>query len=649
MIHFQQVSKAFGTQQVLLDVSFAVHKGERVGIVGPNGAGKSTLFEMLCGHLEPDHGTVSRPEGLVIGYVRQQLNPHQSELTLIEYSENAVPAVRDIQTEIHALEQRLAALSATERESALRRLGELQTEFEHRGGYLLKNRAETALSGLGFATTSFEQPFRALSGGWQMRAELARTLVADPDVLLLDEPTNFLDTPAVEWLRDYLRTFKGTLLLVAHDRYLLNSLTTVTLEVVGGRVSRYPGNYAWYAQEREERARHLEAAGKNQQRRREQVERFVERFRAKNTKSSQVQSRLKMLEKMEEIDVPQGLPKAPKIRLPQPPHCGVEVIRCEDAGLSYDGARWVLRHVDVRLERGEKAAMVGLNGMGKTTLLRVLAGKLPLTEGRRVLGHQVLIGYQSQDFTDVMAPDMGVFETARRVAVDRSDGEVRDLLGGFGFGGEATEKKVAVLSGGEKVRLALARLLLTPCNFLILDEPTTHLDIGAREALEEALRTYDGTLCLVSHDIEFIRHVATGIYALTPDGIRRYYGGYDYYREKLTQDQATAATGPETETPLTKAGERKVQKREEARLRQERYARRRPLELAIAAAEKELADLDQEQRQILKALETGQKDLNYATLNRRLTEIQQRNAVLLAEWEKASLEFEELTAEYEGK
>lgn len=644
MIQFNSVCKAFGTQQVLADVTVTVHPGERVGIVGPNGAGKSTLFDLVTGAASPDKGSVLVPGELRLGYVRQQLNPHQEGRLLLTYVTDAVPELRRIHEQIHAIESRLGESTGEEHERQLKRLGNLQTEFEHQGGYQVEVRAKVALGGLGFSTEDFGRPFSAFSGGWQMRAELARTLVGEPDILLLDEPTNYLDVPAVEWLHGFLGAFPGTLLLISHDRYLLNSLTQITVEVVATQVTRYSGPYQWYMEQREQRYRQQVAAAKNQGRRREQVERFVERFRSKNTKASQVQSRIKMLEKMAVVTPVQLRVKPPRITLPPPPHCGVEVARLDDVGFSYSPGNWVLRHIDLRIERGERAAVVGLNGMGKTTLLRILAGALVPVEGRRVLGHHVKVGYLSQDFTDVMDPNATVFETARRTTGERSDGEIRDLLGAFRFSGDAIMKPVQVLSGGEKVRLALSRLLLQPCNFLLLDEPTTHLDVESRESLEQALREHSGTLCLVSHDIEFVRHLAQKIIAITPSGIRLYHGGYDYYREKLAAE--TAAQSPaEVDTAPTTAEERRARKREQARLRQKFYRERQPLEERVEAHEAEIERLEAEQAELVSALEKGDAH-DMAALSRRLGQMQQDIAKVTSDWEEAALEFEALAEAY---
>jgi ATP-binding cassette subfamily F protein 3 len=322
------------------------------------------------------------------------------------------------------------------------------------------------------------------------------------------------------------------------------------------------------------------------------------------------------------------------------------VLRLEGAGFSYDGARWIFRDLDVRIERGEKVAVVGLNGLGKTTLLRHLAGKLELSAGRRVVGHHVEIGYQSQDYVEVMAPDKTVYATARESAIGRSDGDVRDLLGGFGFSGDAIDKPVAVLSGGEKVRLALARLLLQPLNLLLLDEPTTHLDVHAREALEDALRDYPGTICLVSHDIEFIRHLAGTIYAMTPDGVRKYYGNYDYYREKAVEEAAAqagiAAAAAPAATGVAAGDDRRTQRREEARSRQEFARQRRPCELRIQRAEQASTHLEKEKSILHATLLAARPGTDFAAINRRLTQIDTELADALAAWEAASLEIEEL-------
>jgi ATP-binding cassette subfamily F protein 3 len=640
MIEFRQVTKRYGGQIVLDAVDFRVSAGERAGFVGPNGAGKSTVFALVAGDLEPDAGSVALARDIRVGYLRQQVPPADAALPLRLHVERAAPDLRVIQAEIHRLEDGLAReADPVARDRALRRIGELQTTFENRGGYDLHVRAAAALTGLGFPADGLDRPLGEFSGGWQMRAEMARALVADPDLLLLDEPSNYLDLPAVEWLRRFLEGYRGTLALISHDRYLLGALTEVTYEVAAGAVTRYAGPYAWYAAERVRRHEQAEAARANQQRRREQIERFVERFRAKNTKATQVQSRLKMLERMEEVRLPGVARGRGAIRLAAPPHSGVETLRLESVGFRYGDGPWVLRGVDLAVRRGEKLALVGSNGAGKTTLLRLMAGQLAPDEGRRVLGHNVVPGYQSQEFAETMDPDRTAWATLKAVAADAGDREIRTLLGGFGFSGDAVEKKVGVLSGGEKIRLAFARILIRPPNLLLLDEPTTHLDIESREALQAALRDYRGTVLLVSHDVEFVRNVADGILALAPPGVARYAGGYDYYRSKVDADAARPApTAPAADAaPAPPPRDGRALRRERAEQRRAQRERTRDLDRRVAALEKDVARLEAEREALLAALAAPDTPPEArADAGRRLKIAEVELGRVLHEWEQAA-------------
>ena len=653
MIDIRNVNVARGGHDILLDCAFFAGRGDRVGIVGPNGAGKTTLFSLITGELSPDRGDVSIQRGLRMGYLRQQLKSSGNTDSILDYAEDALPALRELQHEIESIEATLSSLVDKDRERALRSLGELQTTFENSGGYELSMRAKTALGGLGFNHVEQHKPFDTFSGGWQMRVELARALVANPDLLLLDEPTNFLDIPAVEWLQKFLREFPGTLLLISHDRFLLNTLTTVTYEIAGCKMTRYGGNYDYYARERIKRYENGLAAKKNQDRQRAQVERFIERFRAKNTKAALVQSRVKQLEKMEEIEVPAiAMPQA-RIRVAKPPRSGLEVMRLEDVGVTYGGENWAIRHIDLRIQRGEKIGLIGLNGMGKTTLLRVLAGVLPPSEGRRVVGHKVVPGYQAQDFSETMDPSKTLLETLKTASSGATEQGIRNLLGSFLFSGNAIEKTVGILSGGEKMRIAFARLLMNPPNFLLLDEPTTHLDIGSREMLERALQDYEGTLCLVSHDIEFVRHVATGIVAMTPSpgaveglrndgsGIQVYCGGYDYYHEKLSQEEAAAPVVVGKQDDGKNIPSRKDLRRERAVRRQELRKIQIPMEKTIKTAEHRIAALEKEQKELAEKLMVAGEIKDYERINRRLSEIDAEMHIESSNWERASLALEE--------
>ena len=647
MIDFQHVTKRFGTQPVLLDASFRINPGERVGIVGPNGSGKSTVANLISGETSPDSGSISMPNDTSIGYLHQQIAEEHNRLSLLEFSESGVPRLQRLESEIANLETRLDGAEGPERAGLLTKLGELQTAFEHHGGYDLRHRTEAALTGLGFRPEDLQRKIGEFSGGWQMRAALTRCLVANPDILILDEPSNYLDLPAVEWLQRYLRAFKGTLILISHDRYLLNSLTNITIEVANGLAERYPGNYDHYVKERETRYESRIAAQRNQDRKREKAERFVERFRAKSTKASQVKSRLKMIERMDRVELPLRIVSRGTIRIPPPSRCGQEVVRLDEVSLSYDGKTNVLENIDLRIERGEKVALIGHNGLGKTTLLRILSGKLSPTAGRRVVGHNVVTGYQSQEFADTMDPAASVMETIKSQNAKLPEQTIRGLLGGFGFSGDAVDKKVAVLSGGEKVRLAFARLLANPPNFLLLDEPTTHLDIDARETLEEALRQYEGTLCFVSHDVAFVENIAERVIAMNPPGIISYNGGYDYYREKTQNSPPpTAAT---SRTVFTESSTSSVDKKELRRQRAE--ARRavaeevRELRRTISRAEKQLEIFEDEQARLLEQMAEQDSSLDFAEANRRLAVIQGEIKNYTARWEEAALRLEEIGGE----
>ena len=522
-----------------------------------------------------------------------------------------------------------------EKERALKQLGNLQHKFEHLGGYEMRTRAEAALCGLGFHVDEFKKPFASFSGGWQMRAELARTLIANPDLLMLDEPSNYLDLPAVEWLQKFLRGFEGTMLLISHDRYLLRSLVTITLEISGGAVTRYQGGYDYYLKEREERLRHQLAAKKNQDREREQIESFVRRFRAKSTKAAQVQSRIKQLEKMELIEAPAAVANLSKIRIGEPPHCGHEMVRLEQAGITYDQQRWIFKALDISINRGEKVALVGYNGMGKTTLLRTLAGALSPSAGKRVLGHHVVVGYQSQDFAETMPPEKSVYHIVKDQGLNASEGDVRKLLGGFGFSGDTIQKRCEILSGGEKIRLAFARLFINPPNILLLDEPTTHLDVNGREALETALKKYKGAVCVVSHDVTFVRNIAELIIAIDDTGVTRYPGGYDYYLEKLEQrGTGNVAQGVGEATSSSASPADSAPKGKDAR---KARAQQRESEKALRKIEKQVDQLTEEQTALTEEM-MSRRDADFATINARLAKIQSEIKKLEAQWEEIAEE-----------
>ncbi len=621
MIDFINVKKGFADKDILKGANFRINKGEHVGVVGPNGAGKSSLFNMIIGDTEPDKGEINLPNDIRLGYLRQQLRAGEQDESLLEHTADALPELGDVHRRITRIESELATASNS---ALLDELGDLQTRYERLGGYEMTAKAEAALSGLGFKAVDFEKPLNSFSGGWQMRALLAQTLIVDPDLLLLDEPSNYLDVPAIEWIQRHLRNFKGTLLLISHDRYLLNSLTHVTIEVNAGLVNRYVGDYDYYVRERESRFHSLQAAKLNQDKRRQQLERSITRFRAKSTKAAQVQSWVKTIEKMEDIDIPDPLSYSGSIRVPAPPPSGAEMLRLEQVSHSYDGDRWILKDVDLRIERGDKIGIIGYNGMGKTTLLRIIAGELDTTEGKRVLGHKVVVGYQAQEFADILPREKRIFDIVADATPDGlADKDIRSVLGSFGFQGEAVHKQCEILSGGEKIRLAFARIFINPPNLLVLDEPTTHLDISAREGLQLAIQQYTGTICLVSHDIEFIRNTATTILAIDHEiGVTKYFGDYDYYRTKASEDKVsahTAGTGPEPEAIVARNSKSEHRRKQEERRESQR--REKELKRKAAKLEARIDEWDAEKGRLLKELDDSAAGTDFATVGVRIKEL----------------------------
>jgi ATP-binding cassette subfamily F protein 3 len=656
VIEFRNIGVRFGTQEVLQSVTFRVNKGERVGIIGPNGSGKSTLFRLILGEAYADAGDVLVEESPRIGHIRQHLIADSEDETLLEYALRGIPGLGEMEHEIHALEHTLASTQdESDRARLLRRIGDVQTEFEHLGGYEIESRVKISLGGLGFPVDAFDKPFKSFSGGWQMRAELSRVLASHPDLLLLDEPSNYLDLPAVEWLQRFLKLYDGTLMLISHDRYLLRTLTSITVEVDANTATRYNGNLDFYLREREIRYTNLAAAKANQDRRIEQLERFVDRFKATASKATQAQSRMKMIEKIEEdaIVLPKRSLAAGYLRLAPAPHSGAEIVRVEGVDFSYDGSRNVLSHVNLSIARGDKVAIVGFNGMGKTTLLRIMAGTRQPTAGRCQLGHKVLPGYLSQEFSETIPPEVSVFECAKRSKPAATEKELRSQLGAFGFSADDVGKPAGVLSGGEKIRLAFLRLFLSPPNFMLLDEPTTHLDLEGRATLEKAIRAYDGTVCLVSHDIEFVRNTVSSIIEISPAGVRRFPGGYDYYREKSAEyHQDAPPTAPDDVTPGPSGVATAARAKDMRRARAQERAKRQPLIKSlrerVTKAEARIAELEAELEKLSGVLFNPSAETNYAATNRRLKYVQDQLSALSEEWERDATELNQLQREQDA-
>jgi ATP-binding cassette subfamily F protein 3 len=550
VIQVKAVSKSYGGQLVLGDVAWQLRPGERIGLVGPNGAGKTTLCRIIAGVETPDAGEVSRPRTATVGYLPQEVHTSDASTPLAE----ALAGFDEVWALEREMETIAETLAATPTDALTQRYGELQQRFDAAGGYRLESQARVILGGLGFAPHDMTQPLRVFSGGWRMRAALARLLLLRPDVLLLDEPTNHLDLESLAWLEDFLSAYEGTVVVVSHDRYFLNRMVTSIAELAGGALTLYAGDYDDYLLEREARRALVEAQAKNQARRVAEIERFIERFRYKATKARQVQSRVKMLERIERIDVA-AESRHIGFRFPSPPRSGRRVATLAGLHKAY-GERVVYAGVDFAVERGERVALVGPNGAGKSTLLRVLAGVLPFERGERVLGTHVSVHYYAQHQLDALDPRRTVLAEMEAVAPELGMTRLRTVLGAFLFSGDSVDKRVAVLSGGEKARVALARMLLRPAALLALDEPTNHLDLASREVLEAALVDFPGTIVFISHDRYFINRVATRIVEVDRGRLTSYLGTYDDYVAQKTgtaMSRADGTAGPKATAPVPRA------------------------------------------------------------------------------------------------
>jgi ATP-binding cassette subfamily F protein 3 len=541
MIQLDDISKGFGGQALFRDVTWRIAERERIGLVGPNGAGKTTLCRILAGLDEPDSGRVSRPRGATVRYLPQDVAGAMSGSVLAE-ALGGFEAVWALERE---MEEVAGALATAPSDTLTERYGDLQHRFEVLGGYRLETQARAILSGLGFRPDDLGRSLGEFSGGWRMRAALARLLLLAPSLLLLDEPTNHLDLASLAWLEDFLSSYDGTVVVVSHDRYFLNRMVTSIADLTPEGLVVYPGDYDDFLVEREARRELLEARARNQAKRIAEVERFIERFRYKATKARQVQSRIKMLDRVERIQVP-GTHRQVHFAFPQPPRTGRRVATLTGLHKAY-GDNVVYAGVHVAVERGERLALVGDNGAGKSTLLKILAGTLAFERGERTLGAHVAVHYYAQHQLDALDPARTVLEELEAVAPEATHTRLRTILGAFLFSGDSVDKKVAVLSGGEKARLALARMLVRPAALLCLDEPTNHLDLASREVLESALAEFPGTIVFISHDRYFINRIATAVIEVAHGTLTRYPGSYDDYLDAKARGADVVAQPRELE------------------------------------------------------------------------------------------------------
>ncbi len=576
MLTVAGLSKSFGGRELFDDVSLNVMSGDRIAVVGPNGAGKSTLIKIILGKEEPDAGSVTFIRGTRVGYLPQESEPAGNETVL----EVAIPH-----------------------------------EHEHDGQFVAK--VKQILNSLGFKLTDYERPAREMSGGWIMRAHLARLLAEEPDLLLLDEPTNHLDLETLIWFQDYLAHYPGAILLISHDRELLNNLCTHIAELRSSRILRYTGNYVMNTFEQRAAAEAtLIATAKSQQREIDRMQLFVDRFRAKNTKAAQAQIKLKQIERIKEemVEVPAGPDATVGFRFPQPQRSGQRAITLEKIKFGY-GPKVIYEGMNFEAERGQRIVLVGPNGAGKSTLMKLLAEVLQPQEGVHKLGHNVKHGYFAQHRAAMLNPRHTVLQEALDTPQRVTEQAVRNVLGSFLFRGDDVFKPVSVLSGGEKSRLALIKLLLDPPNLLLMDEPTTHLDLASVDALIVALQQYEGTLIFISHDVHFIRALSNHVVRVEAGQLRHFGGGYQYYLDKTSQSARAALTSSsfngrdaapsQPARPAIPAADRKEQKRLEAEQRQARSRKKSEVQKRIAAFEKEIAELEVKEKELAAGGKTG--------------------------------------------
>lgn len=675
MISVDNLTVSFGGWDLFKDISFLINPKDRIGLVGKNGAGKSTMLKVLIGMQQPTSGCVSRNGDCTIGYLPQQMKVADTT-TLFAETESAFGEVIDLEKEIADLTEQITVRTdyeSKEYENLLHRLNDCNDRFQILGGLNREAEIEKTLLGLGFKRSDFTRATSEFSGGWRMRIELAKLLLRRPSLFLLDEPTNHLDIESIEWLEGYLKEYNGAVVLISHDRAFLDNVTNRTIEISLGKAYDYKVPYSRFVELRRERREQQMAAYINQQKMIEQTEEFIERFRYKPTKSNQVQSRIKQLEKIERIEIEEEDLATLNIKFPPAPRSGQIVVEAKDAAKSF-GDKKIFSGATFTIERGEKVAFVGRNGEGKTTFARLVIGELEPTAGLVRIGHNVHIGYYAQNQDDLMNGDFTVFDTLDRVAVGEIRTKLRDILGAFLFRGEDIDKKVKVLSGGERARLAMARLMLEPYNLLVLDEPTNHMDMRSKDILKNALQKYNGTVIVVSHDREFLDGLVDKVYEFRDGQVKEHLGGiYDFLRDRklesmreLERSDASAKTATATAkstsgTTNKPAGNAdKSTSGKPALSGKELYALKREADKQLRKAERDVEQAEEEIMALEKQISEMDKqmadptaygiDLSDGVLYTQYNEMKEKLNKLTYRWEELSIVLEnakEMAKEYQ--
>lgn len=644
MVSVEHLKVEFGTTPLFHDVSYVINDKDRIALVGKNGAGKSTMLKIIAGLQQPTSGTVSVSGGTTIGYLPQVM-VLTDERTVKEEAEQAFSDISQMQERLERMNQELA--DRTDYESAdymslVEKFSHESERFQMMGGLNYHAELERTLLGLGFVRDDFDRPTREFSGGWRMRIELAKLLLRHPDVLLLDEPTNHLDIESIQWLENFLATKANAVVLVSHDRAFINNVTTRTLEISCGRVYDYKVKYDEYVRLRAERREQQLRAYENQQKEIADIKEFIERFRYKPTKAVQVQSRIKQLEKIVPIEVDEVDNSSLRLKFSPALRSGDYPLICEDVCKAY-GEHVVFHHVNMTIKRGEKVAFVGKNGEGKSTLVKCIMGEIPFN-GHLKLGHNIQIGYFAQNQAQLLDGELTVFETIDRVAKGDIRLKIRDILGAFMFGGEASEKKVKVLSGGERSRLAMIKLLLEPVNFLILDEPTNHLDMRSKDVLKEAVRDFDGTVIVVSHDRDFLDGLVSKVYEFGGGLVREHLGGiYDFLQRKNI-DSLNDLQKPSLSRSSSVLSDKEEKSVNQNRLayeqQKERQKKIRKMERLVEQCEAQITELEAALKLLENQMATAEGAADVALYERHGNLKKQLDAAV-EEWETASLMLEE--------
>ena len=645
MIDLINISLQFNGRYLFKDVNYKISSGDRISLVGANGSGKSSLLKIITGELLPEEGTVQRQKNISIGYLPQELIYH-TEKSLLDEALSALTDIIDLQNKEKEIQKKLEEKKLDEetRNDLLNQLGEIHHKLFDMDSYSASSKVEKILLGLGFSEEDFQKPTNTFSGGWQMRIALAKILIAQNDILLLDEPTNHLDLDSLNWLISFLKSYKGALVIVSHDKNFVNQVTDRTLEIFLGKFYSFKGDYDSYLRYKDERDSLLIHQYEIQQKKIQETQRFIERFRYKATKARQVQSRIKQLEKLELVEIPETKEEI-NIRFPSPVQSGRIPLELNNITKSYSD-KIVLEKISLTIERGDKIAFVGPNGAGKTTLAKIIAGVIDFDSGERKVGHNTFISYYAQDVADNLNPDLDIIDSISGINENKTLGELRTLLGSFLFSGDDVFKKVAVLSGGEKSRVALCKILLTKANLIVLDEPTNHLDIDSKKILQKALVDFTGSLVIVSHDVDFIRPIANKIVDVRNKRIKLYLGNIDYYLDKYFSEIKPAESN-NNKVNKTDSSEisRKEQKRLEAELRNKKHQATKFLYIEIEELEEEISSLEDEKKSLLNKLNDEtiySKSEDVVKISMRLKEIENHLQGLYDKWEEKNEELNQI-------